>query len=326
MAAPGDKGDPAVTVLLPVRNGAAMLEPATLSVLRQDFPDFELLIVDDGSSDATPSVLERLAAADRRVRVIRQSALGLVPALNRGLTEARASLVARMDADDIAAPGRLTRQASVFSSRPEVALVGTGWRVLDEAGRLRRVVLPPETHAGLRAGLRERNVLAHPTVMFRRQAALALGGYRPAFLLAEDYDLWLRFSERHQLACVPEPLLDYREHPGQSAWRDLQQRILSELGALAAATCREAGRPDEGDDPAPVDRARLRRMGLSEAEIGAGVIARALGAAKDARAAGRWRVMQTAARLGLQERGLSTRTRAHLALLWAEAAARSGHA
>ena len=308
-------GQPAVTVLLPVRNGAAHLRAAVASVLGQSFAGFELVVVDDGSTDGTGAILARLAGEDARVRVVRQAALGLTRALNRGLQEARAPLVARMDADDVAAPERLARQMELLASRPEVALVGTGWRVVAAEGVVRRVVLPPETDAGIRVGMAERNVLAHPTVMFRRDAVLGAGGYRAAFLLAEDYDLWLRLLEGHAAACVPEVLLDYREHAGQSAWRGLEQRILSEMGAQAAARCRASGRPDHGDDPAPVDRARLVAMGLSEAEVSAGVIARALGAAKDARGAGQWRAVRAAAKLGWRERGVTLRTRVHLGLL-----------
>ena len=313
--AEGDR--PEVTVLLPVRNGAAHLEAAAGSILRQTLTSLELLVVDDGSTDATPALLERLAAADGRVRVRRQAALGLVAALNCGLREARAGLVARMDADDIAWPERLARQAAAFA-RKEVALVGTGWRVV-AGGLTRRVVLPPETDAGIRAGMAGANVLAHPTVMFRREAVLAVGGYRPAFLLAEDYDLWLRLLDRYAAACVPEVLLDYREHAGQSAWRDLEQRVLSEMGVQAAASCRRAGRPDWGEGEAPIDRARLRRMGLGEGEIAAGIVARALGAAKDARAAGNPAAMRVAARLGLRQPGVRLRTRVHFAALLAQA-------
>ena len=318
MAAPSDRNEPEVTVLLPVRNGAATLKEAARSILGQDFRNFELLVVDDGSEDATPSVLQDLAHADERVRVVRQEKLGLVPALNRGLAEARAKLIARMDADDVALPDRLTRQAALLASAPSVALVGTGWRVVAADGSTRRVVLPPSSDAGLRTAMATANTLAHPTVMMRREAVLRAGSYRPAFLLAEDFDLWLRLMDRHQAACIPEVLLDYREHAGQSAWRDLEQRMLSEMGSLAAQDRRQVGRPDLGDDKAPIDRARLRLMGMTDEEVAAGLVARALGAAKDARAAGQASAMRRAALLGLRQEGAILRTRAHFALLWAQ--------
>jgi hypothetical protein len=313
MMPPSDRNAPAVTVLLPVRNGAAYLEAAIASILRQTFTNFELLVVDDGSTDATQAILAGLA--DPRVRVLRQDPLGLVPALNRGLYEARAPLIARMDADDIAHPERLAHQEALLAACPEVALVGSGWRVVAPDGSTRRVVVPPASDAGLREALGRANAIAHPTVMFRRDAVIAAGLYRPAFLLAEDYDLWFRLSERHELACLPEVLLDYREHAGQSAWRSLEQRICSEVGAQAAHRLRLSGHPDHGDDPAPIDHARLRTMGLTDPEIAAGLIARALGAAKDARAAGNREAMRAAIRLGLRQPGLRLRTRTHFALL-----------
>ncbi len=286
---------------------------AAESILRQSLRALELLVVDDGSTDGTSAILARLAAADPRVRVLTQGPRGLVAALNRGLHAASAPLVARMDADDLSAPERLARQAAVLAAAPGVALLGSAWRVVARDGRERRVMRLPMDDAAIRAAMMRANCLAHPTVMLRRDAVLALGGYRPAFLLAEDYDLWLRLLERHQAACLPDVLLDYREHPGQSAWRSLEQRILSEMGAQAAAACRAAGRPDWGGDPSPIDRDRLRRMGLTDPEIAAGVVARALGAAKDARAAGH--SPAAAAALGLQQPGLRLRTRLHFRLL-----------
>ena len=317
-----DAAAPEVTVLLPVRNGAETLAAAAGSILQQSFEAFELLIVDDGSRDRTAAVAAGLARADPRVRLIRQDALGLVAALNRGVSEARAGLIARMDADDVADPERLTLQVAAMARRPLVALLGTGWRVVGGDGAVRRVALPPQTDAGLRAAMRTANALAHPTVMLRREAVRRVGGYRPAFERAEDYDLWLRLMDRYEAACLSEVLLDYREHGGQSAWRGLEQRILSEMGALAAADRRQAGRPDLGGAATPIDRARLLQMGLTADEIAAGVIGRSMGAALDARAAGQWRAMRQAARLGLQQPALAPRTRSHFGLLWLQAALR----
>ncbi len=318
MALRGKASAPLVTVLMPVRDGAAYLQAAASSILTQTLDALELLVVDDGSTDATPSILAQLEAADARIRVLRQGPEGLVAALNRGLREAKAPLVARMDADDVAAPNRLELQLAAMESG--VALVGSAWRVIGPGGAVRRVVQPPLSDADLRAALGKACVIGHPTVMMRRDPVLDLGGYRPAFLLAEDYDLWLRLLDRHLVMCLPEVLLDYREHPGQAAWRNLQQRIVSEMGAIAAHACRQSGRPDHGDGDAPIDRARLRQMGMTEEAIRAGVIARALGSAIDARAAGFPAAMRAAVELGLRQPGLLVRTRLHFLLLGAQAA------
>src|SRR5262245_56973434 len=113
---------PAVTVLMPVRDGAAFLDQAIQSIRTQTFADFELIVIDDGSTDATAAMLERHAAEDARLRVLRQPKAGLVKALNRGLDVATAPLVARMDADDVAEPHRLARQVEFLAARSRVAV------------------------------------------------------------------------------------------------------------------------------------------------------------------------------------------------------------
>ncbi|MFT8242525.1 glycosyltransferase [Roseomonas sp. BN140053] len=311
---------PAVSVVLPVRDGARFLEAAVNSILGQSLRELELLVVDDGSRDETPAILRRLAAADARLRVLSGPPLGLVPALNRGLREARAPLVARMDADDVAAPERLARQVAALEAAPEVALLGTGWRVVRADGQPRRDVSPPTGSEAIRAALVRANPIAHPTVILRRAAVLGVGGYRPAFRLAEDFDLWLRLAERHELRNLPEPLLDYREHAGQSAWQALEQRALSEMGALAAAARRRAGGADGADGPGPVDRALLRRLGVTAEAIRDGLLARALGTAKDALRAEQFAAARAAVALGLQQPGLRARTRLHLWVLRLRAA------
>lgn len=305
---------PAISVVLPVRDGAAFISEAVRSILGQTWRDFELLAVDDGSRDATPTILGRLAAEDPRVRVLAQSPLGIVPALNRGVQAAAGRYVARMDADDLAAPERLALQAAVLEGDPAVAAVGSACRVIGLDGTILRVRCPPTRAAAVRAALERGNPMIHPTVLLRRQAMLAVGGYRPAFLLCEDYDLWLRLSERHDLVNLAQPLLDYREHPGQSTWWNLEQRMLSELGALAAARMRRAGLADPAGE-APITRAALGGLGLDEDAISDGIIDRALGTAIEARAAGHRAAARAALDLLRRQPTLGVRTRLHGALL-----------
>ena len=154
---------PPVTILLPVRDGAAFLAAAVRSIQAQTLAEFELLAVDDGSTDATQAILTGFAAEDPRVRVLRQPAMGLVAALNRGLAEARAPLVARMDADDLARPDRLARQVAALHATPAAALVGSAFQVIDADGMPRRAVHPPLTAAAVHAALDHANPIAHPT-------------------------------------------------------------------------------------------------------------------------------------------------------------------
>ncbi|WP_431281165.1 glycosyltransferase family 2 protein [Humitalea sp. 24SJ18S-53] len=312
--------NPAVTVLMPVRDGAAHLAAAVESILGQSFGDFELLVVDDGSRDATPAILARQAASDARMRVLAGPARGLVAALNWGLAEARGRHIARMDADDLAHPARLAQQLAVLEASPGVALVGSAWRVIGVDGGIKRMVMPPLDAESVAAALTRANPIAHPSVMLRAMAVTEAGSYRPAFLLAEDFDLWLRLSERHALINLAEPLLDYREHPGQAAWRQVAQRAMSEMAALAAAERRRGGAPDGADGPAPADRALLRELGLTEVAIDAGILGRALGSAKDALAARQRAAARGFIAVALRQPGLRPRTRLHLWLLRLQAA------
>lgn len=293
---------PIVSVLMPVRDGAAFLEDAVSSILGQTLDDLELLVVDDGSRDETPALLALLARGDRRLRVVRQNRLGIVPALQRGLAAARADLIARMDADDIAAPERLHRQVAVLAD-PAVALVGSACEIVDRDNRLLRVQRYPASPAAIRRELVDRNCIAHPTVVMRRAAVMAVGGYRAPFAHCEDYDLWLRLSEHHDLVNLEEPLLRYRLHGAQSAWQAQETRILSELGAVAAGRLRRAGEPEPMLPEGAIDRAFLRAAGMSDAAIAGEVRARAMRSARDATVRGLSRPALAALTLALRRGG-----------------------
>ncbi len=203
---------PLVTVLLPVFNGGALLRPCLDSVLSQTFADFELLAVDDGSSDETPEVLRGIA--DARLRVLtNERNLGLTRSLNRGLAEARGTWIARQDADDLCAPERLARQLAFLHENPRTALLGTaGWR-LDPQGRVTGSNDLPTTALAIRWANVTDNPFLHTSVMFSREAALAEGGYDERFAICQDFDLWSRLAERRPVANLRERLVAMREHP-----------------------------------------------------------------------------------------------------------------
>lgn len=237
---------PRVSVLMPVRNGAQWLPPAIDSVIAQTLPDFELLIVDDGSADRTPEILAGYAARDVRVRPIRQEALGLVAALNRGLAEARAGLIARLDADDLALSGRLARQLAAMDANPRLSLLGSWADIIDGEGRVTGRLTPPPEAGQLRDTLARTNPFIHSSVMLRTDAVRRLGGYRAAFEAAEDYDLWLRLSEHGDIAIAPEILVRYREHGGNVTVRKAARQMFSSRLAIRAAVARAS----IGIDPA----------------------------------------------------------------------------
>jgi glycosyltransferase involved in cell wall biosynthesis len=203
--------EPSVTVLLPVHNGAAHVREAIDSILAQTFPDFELLVIDDGSADDTPQILR--GVADPRMRVVTNPKnLGLVPTLNRGLEMARGEFIARQDHDDVSLPERLKRQVDYLRSNPDCAVVGTEAVQTDAQGRKAFRLLRPSGAEAIRWYLCFDNAFIHSSVMFRRDVVWReLGGY-PQSLHSEDYALWSRVARTHSTANLPEPLLHYREH------------------------------------------------------------------------------------------------------------------
>lgn len=263
---------PRVSVVMPVHNGALYLAQAVESILVQTFTDFEFVIVDDGSTDATPELLRRYEATDRRIRVYRQEKAGLPASLNHACRRARGAYLARMDADDIAFPDRFVRQVAFLDRNPRVALVGTAVVRIDGAGREIKRNVCPTSHAEIVEALREYTCFTHPTVMLRAEALAAVGGYREAYGPAEDHDLWVRLSERYELANLPDPLLYYRIYPGQVSFLQLEQQVLSVLGARAAARQRELTGTDRTPARGLITRALLREWGVSDAAV-----ARAMG-------------------------------------------------
>jgi hypothetical protein len=238
---------PRVSVVLPAFNASATLELAIKSVLSGTFASFELVAINDGSSDDTGKQLRDWAARDPRIRVLEQTNQGLIAALNRGLREARCDLVARMDQDDVALPGRLAHQVAFLDANPGVVAVGGAIRLFGANGVSETVIRHPTTPEGVRTKLRHASALAHPTVLMRRAAALAAGGYRRPFRHAEDYDLWLRLAERANLANLEEVVLLYRVSGSQSSVAHARQQVVSEIGARIAADERQAGRADPTD-------------------------------------------------------------------------------
>lgn len=209
---------PKISVLLPVHNGEAYLRPAIESVLGQTLADFELLVIDDGSTDRTAAVVE--AFDDPRIRLLRNPAnLRLIATLNRGLDAARGEYVARMDADDICLPGRLQAQAAFLDAQRAVGVVGSAVQLIDADGALDGIMRFPERHGRIRWSLFYQSPLAHPAVMMRKALVAGIGGYNPQALHCEDYELWWRASRLTQLANLPQPLLQLRKHAGNITLR-----------------------------------------------------------------------------------------------------------
>jgi glycosyltransferase involved in cell wall biosynthesis len=234
-------GSPRLSVVMPMRDAGDFLDAAIESILAQTFADFEFIIVDDGSRDGSRRRVDRYADADKRILVMSSPGEGIVEALNRGIRLARGSLIARMDADDIALPHRFATQIAALAAWPEVGVVGSNYTAIDIQGRPVRDIVLPSAPQTIREGLLVGNCIAHPTVMMRRDAVFAAGLYRADFPLCEDYDLWLRMSETTDLINLPEILLRYRLHLAQATASGLERRLRSEVEAMNDALRRRGG-------------------------------------------------------------------------------------
>lgn len=203
---------PIVSVVMPVYNSRRYIEAAVHSILAQTLSDFELIIVDDGSSDGTADILRRLARRDCRIRLIQQRNTGVCGASNRGIAEARGEFFARMDHDDIALPDRLERQVEYLRAYPEIVAVGAQVLMIDSDGLPIRIASAPLTHEKIEEMFALDWPMFHPTLMARMDVMRKLGGYREQYNSMEDLDLFIRLAEYGRLANLPQVLLKYRQH------------------------------------------------------------------------------------------------------------------
>jgi len=230
---------------MPVHNAAEHLAEAIESFAKQTFGDFEFLIIDDGSTDASEQIIAAYAERDQRIRMVHNNVNhGLTNCLNQGLTLARGEYIARMDGDDVSLAERLERQVAFLAANRRVGVCGTWVQTIGEFGG--RVERYPTSNADIRCQLLFGDVLAHPSVMIRRSLLAEHGlTYNPTFQYAQDYDLWVRIGEHAELANIPHVLLHYRLHRQQVG------RLQQEAQLQAAAR---------------VQLAQLERLGLQPTE------------------------------------------------------------
>lgn len=234
--------EPLISVVLPVYNGADMVREAIDGILAQTFGDFELIVIDDGSTDDTAAVVA--AVGDPRLRFVRQENRGLAATLNRGILElARGRYVARQDHDDLSLPTRFERQVALLESDPQLVLVGCHAEVHDEAGPTGRRLEPSCDDATIHFDLMIANAFVHTSVMMRRDAVVAVGGYATAHdRQPEDYELWGRLSRGRRVANIGEALVIYRERAGSLtqtiSFTGRVVRIAAEIIAATAGRAR----------------------------------------------------------------------------------------
>lgn len=203
---------PSISVLMPVWNGEAHLREAVESILNQTFRDFEFIVLDDGSTDRTLEILSEYSS-DSRLRVIRLDHGGIVHALNRGIAEARAEWIARMDCDDISLPKRLELQWKAIHEHPKAIWCHTRYEVFgDPAYVPPKQQYFPRSKAMLRVRFCLHCPVAHPTVLMSKKVLLSAGGYLPEERHAEDYGLWQRMFSLGEFIGVPQLLFRVRVH------------------------------------------------------------------------------------------------------------------
>jgi glycosyltransferase involved in cell wall biosynthesis len=207
---------PDITVLMSCYNAERWLVEAVESVIHQTYKDFEFVIVDDGSVDNTLETIQRYEKLDSRVRVISKLNTGLADSLNVGLSHAKGKWIARIDADDLCEPLRLETQLGFVQKNPQIALLGTDCLEIDEDGNVLMLQRFPTQGKNLRQHLTHtRRFFPHSSAFYCTATARELGGYRPQFVRCQDWDLWLRFAEKRQIACLDQPLIRIRKHNNQ---------------------------------------------------------------------------------------------------------------
>lgn len=229
---------PRISILMPVRNESMYLPEALDSLAKQTFTDWELVVVDDGSTDASPSILSKAACRDKRIHIISLHSVGLVAALNAGLAVCKAPLVARMDGDDICHPKRLEFQVSYMDKNSDTGLAACNFLHFPRTDLKQGMRTYEKWQNSLNSHeliIRDRFVespFVHPSVVVRRSIINSVGGYQDMGW-PEDYDLWLRLANAGvRFAKLPEILFFWRDHPKRST------RVMNEYTINAFRACK----------------------------------------------------------------------------------------
>lgn len=224
---------PKVSVIMPVYNGQAFLRESIESILNQTFKDFEFIIIDDGSTDETPEILNEYLRIDKRIKILRNNEnIKIVYSLNKGLKAAKTNIIARMDCGDISENTRLEKQYQFLMENVEVVLVGTQCYFITSNGEIRSKSNFPYDDFTIRKELfLKNNIIIHPSVMFRWDSDI---WYREFAYPAEDYDFWLRLAHRGKFAILNEYLLKVRLNPDGTTFsgRIQQMKKVEELHQL----------------------------------------------------------------------------------------------
>jgi hypothetical protein len=261
---------PVVSVVMVACNVERFLAEAIESILAQTFSDFEFIIVDYGSTDGSKTIISGLAAKDTRIKLHEIPNCSLPEARNAGCFLAQGKYIAILDADNISLPGRLKWEVEFMEEHPKVGVVGGMTEAIDATGAsLPGSGLPygaaprPLENREIQSALLSDCVIWHNSVLMRREAFAAVGGYRTICRQAEDYDLWLRIAERFEMANLKQAVFKYRYHPYQLSVRRRAQQTLCFLAVMTSAAYRRNGQPDPLDSVKEITPAALSGMGVS---------------------------------------------------------------
>lgn len=220
---------PAISVVLPVYNAEKYIGEAIESILAQTFTSFELILINDGSTDGSLKILEHYAQKDARCIVCSWANKGIVASLNQGVYLAKADIICRMDADDICMPQRFAKQFDYLNAHIDCVAVGSNTLLIDPEGMPLLTWQHLSSHEDIdRLNLEgsSGSCMCHPAVAIKKSSLLAVGAYRADFEYAEDYDLFLRLAEVGKLASLPEVLLKYRQHPASIGHAKRKEQLL----------------------------------------------------------------------------------------------------
>lgn len=218
------KNKPLISVVMPAYNAQRHIRQAVESILRQTFTKFELIIINDASTDKTLQIIRSLSKKDIRIKIVNNDMrLDIAGSLNRGIRLARSNIIARMDADDIAVPHRLERQYACITKSEKIAVVGADILIIDASGNHIGTRKYPRSSRELKKCLFRYSPFAHPVVMLRKNLFEKVGKYNPKYSPTEDLDLWFRLGRKYEFVSVPEQLLKYRVYKKSSSHSALKK-------------------------------------------------------------------------------------------------------
>jgi glycosyltransferase involved in cell wall biosynthesis len=256
---------PCVSVVIPAYNAQGYLFQSIESVLTQTFRDFECIVVDDGSTDRTPHIIDELARRDPRVRRLTIPHGGIVKGLNAGIQAARGRYIARTDADDICVPNRFDVQVRYMDEHPDCVVLGSKVTLVDPYDATLWDVNVKADHEAIEIELLRGNgwAVIHPSTMLRRETVLAVGGYRAEYEWVEDLDLFLQMARLGRLENLQEPLLRYRQHFASVNRTRLELQIERTKHAVIEGY-RQRGKPAPGDFKPQVGTSMTRTQQIRE--------------------------------------------------------------